>query len=104
MQISFISEANKCFDCGKQFEQVYHLMGKNLCRNCLTNLAKLIFVTVGHFDRLGNPAEDKVLQQLEMVLEKTKNMTDQEYLELVERCKGMKDIAYEQMVALEEDI
>lgn len=100
MQISFINKPCRCSNCHKEYEQVYALFEKNFCRDCLTGLAKLIFITVGHFDKLGNNKEDKILIQLEKALEVAKSMTSEEYLELLERCKGMKDVAYEEMVLL----
>jgi len=100
MKILFVSETCRCSNCSKEYGQAYVLFGKHFCRNCLTSLAKLIYITVENFDKLGNKKEDKVLKQLEQVLETTKNMTTEEYLELFERCKGMKDIAYGDMVLL----
>lgn len=100
MNILFTNQPCRCSNCKKEFERFYTLFDKKLCRECLTSLAKLIYITVEHFDRQGK--EDKVLAQLEKVLEMAKNMTNEEYLELFERCKGMKDLAYEQMKELED--
>jgi len=103
MMISFVQTKSKCVDCKKEYEQVYTLLNKNLCRGCLTGLAKLIYITVGHFDKIGNEKEDKVLAGLEKFLEKVKNMTNEEYLELFEKCKGTKDAALSECAALSVD-
>lgn len=100
MKISFVSETCRCSNCSKEYGQAYVLFGKHFCRNCLTSLAKLIYITVENFDKLGNKTEDKILKQLEQALEAAKKMTTEEYLDLLERCKGTKDAAYEEMVLL----
>lgn len=99
MNVTFVAKNGRCVECGKDIEHVYTLLNNDFCKDCLANTARAIFVAVEHYDKC-NKIEDKILPQLERALERAKNMTDEEYLELLERCKGTKDAAFEDMEKL----
>jgi hypothetical protein len=87
MKIEF-KENQKCHSCHKDSAKAFELLRHVFCRDCLLKLGNLIGITVMNFDR-ENPQSVFGAELLERVLEKARNMSDDEYMELHKKAQEM---------------